>query len=154
MQPSTLDAAARDDAVSYAADTSTRLRAGTIAYYNKEAANYTHRTLQSSMSDALRRFVCFVAPGGLVLDAGSGSGRDTAALVDLGYRVEAIDASAEMAAISTQITGIPTRHMRIEDIEDVDRFDGLWACAVLLHIPERDQVKALQRLRRCLRGRG
>lgn len=79
-------------------------------------------------------------PGGRLLDAGCGVGRDSLAFVRRGYAVEAFDASAAMvAAARDHLRGLMTVHRRtFEAIAWQAAFDGVWCCASLLHVPQKD----------------
>lgn len=99
-------------------------------------------------------FLAQVATQGHVLDAGCGSGRDALAFLQAGYRVTAFDASPEMARLASQHTGLDVCVRDFLSLEDAAQFglpsgtlfDGIWACASLLHVPEADQRKAWARL--------
>jgi 2-polyprenyl-3-methyl-5-hydroxy-6-metoxy-1,4-benzoquinol methylase len=106
------------------------------------------------MSVAQARFLAHVPPGGRILDAGCGSGRDAKAFAELGYEVEAFDASSEMVRLASRFTDLPIRLMTFEQITWAARFDGIWASASLLHVP-RDSLSAVaQRLQRALTDGG
>lgn len=124
---------------------------GTIAYYDRTAEAYAKATLDVDMAPIYRRFLAHVPPAGEILDAGSGSGRDTLAFLDLGYRVQAFDASAKLCALSSALTGVATRHLRFQDLDDENAFDGVWACASLLHVAEAELGDAIARLIGALR---
>jgi hypothetical protein len=85
---------------------------------------------------------------------GSGSGRDTLAFIDRNYQVEALDASPTLAALSTKLTGIPTKVRRFQELDIVRRYDGIWACASLLHLKKSKLVDAFERLQRALNPNG
>ncbi len=106
------------------------------------------------MSAVYDRFLKYVVHGGLILDAGSGSGRDTLCFINRGYAVEAFDASPELCEISTRLTGIPTSCLRFQDFDSPPRYDGIWACASLLHVPLQDLEDAVRCLVRALKPRG
>jgi SAM-dependent methyltransferase len=90
-----------------------------------------------------------VAPGtaARILDAGSGSGRDARAFRQLGHVVEAFDASTSMVDATRHYAEVPTRLMLFEDFAWEHLFDGIWACASLLHIAREDLVAVIRRLR-------
>jgi hypothetical protein len=85
---------------------------------------------------------------------GSVSGRATLAFSNSGYSIEAIDASPKLAKLSSNLTGIKTRRMRVEELNEVSRYDGIWACISLLHRHEHILPKALRRLALALRDGG
>jgi len=101
--------------------------------------------------DALR---ARTGAGAHILDLGCGSGRDTRAFMDAGYRVDAVDASEDMARLASEYAGIPVRVVRAEDLDARAEYDGVWACASLLHVPWQDLPDVLNRLARALRPGG
>jgi SAM-dependent methyltransferase len=121
-------------------------REATEGYYNAHAQRYVDTTLRIDMSELYEPFLALVPRGGRILDAGSGSGRDTLAFFEKGYRVEAFDASPALAEISSRVTGVPTRVLRFQDFQSTPRFDAIWACASLLHVPLSEWPDALRRL--------
>ena len=48
------------------------------------------------------------------------------------------------------ITGLAVSEMKAQDVEEVETFDGIWACASLLHFDEKELPKVMQRLCRAL----
>jgi SAM-dependent methyltransferase len=69
------------------------------------------------------------------LDFGCGSGRDAKYFLDQGYTVEASDGSEELCKLASIYTGIPVRHLRFEELSEVQKYNGVWACASILHLP-------------------
>lgn len=62
----------------------------------------------------MQRFATQIATGGNVLDLACGSGRHSAYLAGLGYRVEALDRDETALAGLTGVTGVTTRHADVE----------------------------------------
>lgn len=89
-----------------------------------------------NMSALHDRFLRHVPPGCRILDAGCGVGRDALAFAGPGYAVVAFDASAEMVRLTRErVAGqAEVLHMRFEDVAWREEFDGIWACASLLHV--------------------
>ena len=81
-----------------------------------------------------------------LLDAGSGSGRDALAFKRLGYAVEAFDASPAMVVATREHADVPTRQMRFEEFAWEHPFEGIWACASLLHVAKVDLPSVLEKL--------
>lgn len=76
-----------------------------------------------------------VPAGATILELGCGTGRMTRQLVRLGYRVTAVDESAEMLA---HVEGAETVHAPIEGLELGRRFDAvLFASNLIASEPER-----------------
>ena len=82
------------------------------------------------------KFLIHVPAGGDILDAGCGSGRDALAFHRAGYRVTAFDASPEMCRMARQYTDLPVIQMTFQEMTWRSAFDGIWACASLLHVPQ------------------
>ena len=72
---------------------------------------------------------------GHILDAGCGSGRDTLAFKLKGYQVTAFDASSALSGLAKVLTGLPVETCRFDEFSTDLTFDGIWACASLLHVP-------------------
>ena len=62
----------------------------TINYYNLNAESFIAGTLNADISRARDLFLKYVKPGGRILDAGCGSGRDSLAFMAAGYEVDAL----------------------------------------------------------------
>ena len=93
-------------------------------------------------------------PGAHILDAGCGSGRDTKAFLDRGYCVTAIDASPEIARWARAFTGQPCRVLRFQEMEFREEFDGIWACASLVHVSKGEMADVMPRFIRALKPGG
>jgi superfamily II DNA or RNA helicase/SAM-dependent methyltransferase/SOS-response transcriptional repressor LexA len=126
----------------------------TIAYYDRHAARFVADTAGVDLSALHDRFLAHIADGGLILDAGCGSGRDSKAFVDRGYRVRAFDASAELARLATALIGQPVDVLTFDALTDLACYDGIWACASLLHVREHALPAALARLWAALKPQG
>lgn len=123
----------------------------TTRYYTENAQAFFADTVAVSMDSLYARFLPHIPPGGYILDAGCGSGRDTLAFLQKGYHVTAFDASSTLAALAERHTGQPVQVLRFQDLAWRREFDGIWACASLLHVPAADLPEALGRLALALR---
>ena len=123
-------------------------------YYSQNADKYAASTFDLDLTPLYERFLAYLPKGALILDAGSGSGRDTLAFLKRGYVVEAFDASPELSAFSSRLTGVPTCVLRFQEFDDVNRYDGIWACASLLHVPKVELHETLVRLILALKSGG
>jgi len=126
----------------------------TLRYYEENAERFFNETVDVDLSDIRKRFLARLPGQADILDAGCGSGRDALAFSHLGHRVTAFDASPEMAALASRHLGRPVKVMRFEDVVFEEAFDGVWACASLLHLPSAALPDALARLTRALRVGG
>ena len=103
-------------------------------YYDDNAQSFYDSTVDVDMVDFYRKFLPVVGAEGSILDLGCGSGRDTKYFVDLGYKVDAIDASKEMVRLASIKSGLEVKHMSFELFSPGLQYDGIWACASLLHV--------------------
>jgi len=123
-------------------------------YYDDNSTAFFAGSVGADMSADRARFLAHVPRGGAVLDAGCGSGRDALAFKAGGYAVTAFDGSAQMARLASEYTGLAVQHLAFADVAWREAFDGIWACASLLHVPHADLPGALTRLARALRPGG
>ena len=126
----------------------------TIEYYNQNAETFVKETLHADMDENRKRFLKYVRPGGKILDAGCGSGRDALAFRQAGYQVDAFDASEEICRLASENLGFPVRCLRFQELEGEAEYDGIWACASLLHVPGDELPNVIQRLKKLLKPGG
>lgn len=125
-----------------------------IQYYEENAAEFFRRSVDADVLPALTQFAGLIPPGGKVLEAGCGAGRDARAFKALGFQVTAIDAAPKLApklaALARAHSGLPVEVMTFDQIAWREAFDGIWACASLLHVARHDLPDTLRRLRSAL----
>jgi SAM-dependent methyltransferase len=126
----------------------------TTAYYDTHASEFCKNTVAVDMTDLYTPFLSEIPLGGRILDAGCGSGRDSLAFIRRGYQVVSIDASREMIAATSKLTGQSAWLMTFDQIPFEAEFDGIWACASLLHVARQDLTSTLDRLARALQHGG
>ncbi len=126
----------------------------TIDYYNENAKKYFETTYKANMSKQYEMFLKYIKERGSILDFGCGSGRDSLYFKDLGYKVTAIDGSEEMCKLARQYTGLAVKHMQFLDLCDIEAYDGIWACASILHAPRKQMIDILKKMRNALQHDG
>ena len=126
----------------------------TLDFYAQNAEAFAAGTLAADMSDTQSRFTALLPPSALILDFGCGSGRDTKAFLDAGFRVEATDGSAELCAQASAYTGIPVRCELFGELDACEKYDGIWACASILHLPKTELAEVLGKIERALKPGG
>jgi SAM-dependent methyltransferase len=126
----------------------------TGAYYENQAREFFDETIAVDMSSLYARFLRRLPNGGHILDAGCGSGRDVRAFLDRGYEVYAIDASPRLAELASSYCGLSVQVLRLQDVRWQNSFDGIWACASLLHVPVLELPGVLIRIADALKPRG
>ena len=66
----------------------------------------------------------------------------------------AIDASREMCRMASELLGEEVWQMRFDEIAFDEEFDGIWACASLLHVPMEDMPGVIGKLYKALKDKG
>lgn len=117
-----------------------------ISYYNQNADKYCNSTLNVDISMIYQTFLQHLSPGGSILDVGCGSGRDSLYFKKYGYRVEAFDGSEEMVKRSSSLIGQEVLHCTFDEYKSDQLFDGIWACASLLHVEKEKLGSVIDRL--------
>ncbi|MCJ7924681.1 MAG: class I SAM-dependent methyltransferase [Pantoea vagans] len=123
-------------------------------YYRQNAQRFFTDTASVDMSALYPPFVNCLPPGARILDAGCGSGRDVKAFSEMGFDVEAFDASVELVELARQLSGKPVAQMRFQDVDVVERYDGIWCCASLLHVSEAELPGVMTKLAMALKHGG
>lgn len=126
----------------------------TIEYYNNHTSQFIESTLHVDMESLYQPFCEHLAADAIILDLGCGSGRDSLAFKNKGYNVHAIDYSEELVKQATALTGIHVRHESFYDLSEFNKYDGIWACASLLHCDRNKLPDVLNRIYRALRCTG
>ena len=98
------------------------------------------------MEDHYSRFLSLLSDGASILDAGCGSGRDSLAFKKLGYKVKAFDASSAMVQATKSLAEVPVYQTTFQSAKFETLFNGIWACASLLHVPKRELSKVFDNL--------
>jgi SAM-dependent methyltransferase len=117
-----------------------------MEYYDRHAVSFYEATLNVDMNPLYRHFLPLIPKGGHLLDAGCGSARDARAFAEKGFQVTAFDASAALVRLAQAHLGNTVYQLRFQDIAWRNRFDGVWACASLLHVPLAELPDVLRRL--------
>lgn len=116
-------------------DTSTSsMTSDTEKYYENFASEYFDATINADMTHLYSEFLALLPEKGKILDAGCGSGRDMLFFSKQGFNVSGLDSSAELARLAERYTGQPVTVGKIESMSVNNHYDGIWACASLLHI--------------------
>ena len=125
-----------------------------IDYYNRYAVPYYEETVDASMEEVMKPFVELLSEeseNAEVLDLGCGSGRDTLLLEEYGFYVTPMDGSEEMCKLAEVNTVL---QMTYDEMEFDDVFDGIWACASLIHLTEDEMRKVMKKLVQALKENG
>lgn len=130
------------------------MKDNTINYYNTNAEAFYESTVGADMSVQYGMFEKRLCAGARILDCGCGSGRDSKYFIDNGYEVVAIDGSEKLCKKAAELTGLDVKNILFQDIDYNDEFDGIWACASLLHVPIEELPDVLKKLTIALKDCG
>ncbi|OAM08438.1 tellurite resistance protein [Acinetobacter baumannii] len=126
----------------------------TIDYYNQFADEFAQATLHVDMERLYQPFLAELPERAFILDVGCGVGRDTLALKKKGYKVDAIDYSEALVKKAIQLTGVQVRLKSFYEIDKHEIYDGVWACASLLHCERNRLVEVVGKLINALKPHG
>ncbi|MEL0628771.1 class I SAM-dependent methyltransferase [Psychromonas aquatilis] len=115
-------------------------------YYSENAELFYDATVNIDMTALYDEFLPLVKSNGAILDAGCGAGRDSKHFIEHGYTVQAFDASEMLVSLATALIKQPVQQALFQTFESDQKFDGIWACASLLHVPMNELHQVLQKL--------
>lgn len=118
----------------------------TVEYYDSHTEEYVARTAGADLTQLHDRFLAHIPRGGRVLDFGCGFGRDMHAFQRRGYDVVGLDPSSEMITIASRVPGAECHLGDVFALRNEARFDGIWACASLVHVAKTEMVEVMKRL--------
>ena len=116
----------------------------TLDYYNEHAMEFAKDTSDIEFSSIQNEFLAQLEENSSILDFGCGSGRDSKYFLNMGYRVTALDGSEEICRIAEKNIGIPVMQMDFREFNEKNKYDGIWACASVLHL-DKDELKTVLR---------
>ena len=128
-------------------------------YYNANAKRWAEIKTHSFYSEKeFKKFVTYFKNGAKILDVGCGYGRDVPLFLGIGRKLkyEGFDISEKFLDIAEarypQLKFHCGNLLQIETLPE--GFDGIWAAAVLQHVPEKDWSVMLDNLEKILNKRG
>ena len=126
----------------------------TLTWYLENAETFLSRTGNVDMTMTYDPFLELVAPGGSILDLGCGAGSAALYFTRKGYKVLAVDGCAEYCEHTRRRAGCEVRQMLFGELDYTNAFDGVWACASLLHVQKDALPGVLRLIRRALKKDG
>lgn len=123
----------------------------TISYYNQNAKDFIANTKNADMTPLYEKFITYLPTNSMLLDCGCGSGRDTKYFIQHGYNVTALDASQVLCQMAHEITGHKILCMTFSQIQWENKFDGVWACASLLHLSKQELPDIFYKIAKALK---
>lgn len=126
----------------------------TIEYYNKNAPQFIATTANVEFQHMQNRFLDKLHTRAYILDFGCGSGRDTKYFLEQGYLVDAIDGSEELCKCASEFTGIEVKQMYFQELSEVEKYDGIWACSSILHLELGELEAVLKKMTLAVKANG
>ncbi len=126
----------------------------TLDYYDNNAQKFVSGTLDVEFTDTQDKFLSYLPESGMILDYGCGSGRDTRYFLSNGYKVDAVDGSETLCKIAAENTGIKVRQMLFSQLDEHEKYDGIWACASILHLTKDELRTVLNKMIRAVKPNG
>jgi len=134
-----------------------RIAAQTLAHYDQNAQGFWEGTRDHDVSqniDAMLQHIDAASPLEL-LDFGCGPGRDLISFTALGHHVTGLEGSAQLAALARAHSGCEVLEQNFLNLDlPRERFDGVFANAVLFHIPSQALQRVLSALHSALKPGG
>lgn len=118
----------------------------TIDYYEQNVTAFIEGTLNVDFTEIQNAFLALLPEKALILDFGCGSGRDTKYFLEQGHSVDAIDGTLELCKAASEYTGISVKHMYFHELNECEKYDGIWACASVLHVRKKELTDIIQKM--------
>ena len=133
-----------------------RIADRTLQHYDESADRFWEATRGHDVSQnvaALLRYID-VAPPYRILDLGCGPGRDLKAFADLGHNPVGLDGCGRFVDMA-RAQGLEVWHQDLLKLDlPANAFDGVFANAVLFHVPSQELPRVLSDLHASLKSGG
>ena len=123
----------------------------TKQYYSTNYKEYISSTQSVNMTEHYSRFLPYLSHGAKILDVGFGSGRDMLYFASKGFNVFGVDNVSEFVD-NAKAKGLKVELGDFHNLSYDELFDGIWACASLLH--SNDLPLAFNNLYKALKNGG
>lgn len=132
----------------------TEITSTTLNYYNQNADSFIQGTVSVDFSQVQDKFLERLNEGDYILDFGCGSGRDNKYFLKKGMVVDAIDGSVNLCKLASEYTGIKVRNILFQELDEQEKYDGIWACASILHLSKKELSVVLDKMIAALKKNG
>ncbi|MGV8863329.1 MAG: class I SAM-dependent methyltransferase [Pseudomonas sp.] len=134
-----------------------KITATTVGHYNEVADDFREGTRDHDVSQniaALLRHIEGEAPWH-ILDFGCGPGRDLKTFSAMGHIAVGLDGAERFADMARAETGCEVLQQNFLELNlPAERFDGIFANAVLFHVPRQELPRVLRELHATLKPGG
>ena len=131
--------------------------ARTLAHYELHAQSYWEGTRDHDVSQNIAALLKHMAgpPPFDLLDFGCGPGRDLHTFKAMGHRAVGLEGAPSAVALARAHSGCEVLQQNFLHLAlPLQRFDGVFANAVLFHVPSQMLPQVLRQLQACLRPGG
>ena len=126
----------------------------TLTYYNQNAPDFIRTTQTVDFHEIQALFLSYLPDKSRILDLGCGSGRDAKYFMEQGYQVEATDGSKELCRAAAKYLGTAVKQQLFLDLDETEYYDGIWACASILHLKKAELPVMLRKIWTALKKDG
>ena len=126
----------------------------TLEYYDNNVKTFVESTVNVDFTLTQNRFLEKLKKDAYILDFGCGSGRDTKYFLEYGYKVDAVDGSVELCRFASEYTGIEVKHMLFQELNEIEKYDAIWACSSILHLPMKELLSVMRKISAALKPDG
>ncbi len=134
-----------------------RIVALTLEHYNQRAQDFWHGTRGHDVAQNIEALLRHIEgePPFAILDLGCGPGRDLKVLAGLGHAAVGLDGAERFAQMAREYSGCEVWRQDLLALQlPPARFDGVFANAVLFHVPRQELPRVLAELRATLKPGG
>ena len=129
----------------------------TLAHYERNAESFFAGTIDHDVSQNIAALLDAIETAGphTILDLGCGPGRDLKTFSTLGHRAIGVDGSERFVAMARDYSGCEVWHQDFLHLDlPPSMFDGIFANAVLFHVPSAALPQVLHHLFAALKPGG
>ena len=122
------------------------IAARTLAHYDQRARDFWEGTRDHDVSQNIAALLQHIesTPPFELLDFGCGPGRDLRTFKALGHRATGLEGSPQLAAMAREHSGCEVLEQNFLELDlPGSRFDGVFANAVLFHVPRQELSRVL-----------
>ncbi|WP_166358352.1 class I SAM-dependent methyltransferase [Pseudomonas akapageensis] len=134
-----------------------QISATTVAHYNYSAEDFRAGTRDHDVSQNIEALLRHIQgqPPFQILDFGCGPGRDLKTFTALGHVATGLDGAERFAEMARADSGCEVWQQDFLNLDLPDgRFDGIFANAVLFHVPGQELPRVLRQLHATLKPGG
>ena len=129
----------------------------TLEHYERNAESFWEGTRDHDVSQNIAALLEAIEgePPYTILDVGCGPGRDLKVFAELGHVAVGLDGAARFAEMARAYSGCEVWQQDLLALDLPEkRFDGVFANAVLFHVPAQELPRVLRELCACLKPGG